>query len=390
MITTVLIWGFATAAPFSSYGGELRIEDQARTNRPTCHPLSLSDTVSQHAAFEPLFDAHGQPVLARGVPAADHDGAGEVEIQLRTQVRLHDGGVLTADHVVEALVLAARNGCLDLLPLLDGEPEQAIESDPVLASVRIQLRHRPSGWPALLSSAPIAIRKESVWLGTGPFSFGTDRLVAFPAHRSGRPFLDAIVFAPSGMAARASESGSYVADTYLQIDAGSDVVRFIRAVVDPEALVGFVPYSARPARTLRGPLPEVPARNVFDLDVPADGAVPQRVLERLQLDLARAGLSVTLRRRASGPESDLRILRVWSDTQTPPFLRQLRPLHNRLPPDQLREAILSGSVSRLQATAVEAGILPLYSVHYRVPQPLAQTSELADWSDPRRPGHLRP
>jgi hypothetical protein len=375
----VIAW-WVMAAPFLTYGGELVVAEPLTAVRPTCRPADLATSVAVPAVFEPLFDASGAPVLARaGIETAEG-----VEVQLPTDARLHDGSLLTANDVQRALVRAAKLGCLDLSPWLVDHPTQAIRADPLLASVRVRLRTRPAGWRSLLASALIAVRRNGRWWGTGPFAGEGPRLEAFAAHRRGRPYLDRIRFA----AARDSASlrftpgaeGPVVADVYLRIAGPPAVAAFVAQVLDPEVLVGFLGHPARAAGSRPPSAPPAPPSSARPLtfDVSPHARVARRALERIQLDLTRAGLPVELRRREPDSSSQMRLLVAWSRADQPPLLRQLRPLAPLLSEARRRRWLEFRSASDRRRASVAAGLVPLYSVHYAASSPAVE--DLANWT----------
>lgn len=194
-------------------GGELRV--QLAHLPATRDPRALGDddgAVLAGCLYEGLTawgDGEPQPALARDW-ARDDDGR-RWSFALRADATFHDGSRCDAAAVRQSLQRLAdpRESPFawilsDLLGWDDFSTGRTAELEGLLVvdAGQIELRFAipVADLPARLALpvAGIARRAGPEWLGTGPFRFesavpGEVRLVAFEAHRAGRPHLDRII-----------------------------------------------------------------------------------------------------------------------------------------------------------------------------------------------------
>jgi hypothetical protein len=311
----------AGAAPRPIYGGELALDSAPPPARDPSTPARDVPTwlVRLHA-LEPLYRSRPggelEPVLANGPPRLEK---GALVVPVRPGVVAHDGSPVDG---------AAVAGWLEALRGAPGRPEliRAFMSGPVTTTpdgteVRVP-------WSGDLEAAKAALRDPALrwWasrpsgaVGSGPFRFTPRRdedepaLVAFEAHRDGRPFLDAVTLSPdlAGVAARTAghvqpdARGPFEATWYLAVGPGlararPELAAALDGALDRRRLLGrfgAAPLRPAPARadreadgTIRA-VPPLTERSLLALD-----ALPADYVERLQLELTRLGVRVTVER----------------------------------------------------------------------------------------------
>jgi hypothetical protein len=305
-------------------------------------PESLAEDSANQAVYEPLYtiaaNAAPEPVLAAG-PAVLQGN--EVTIKLRRGVILHDGSELDAERVITALLRPG--GPLGTLLFVSGARQRAATGNGNVGiratapdTLVFTLIAPYEGLPLLLAEpgAEIAVPSGDRLIGTGPFKITASsadrvRLEPHPFHRDGRPFLDAlelkrhvsrsgvvsllrrgeatIVFGAPEPASGALEGTPelLVLDASKRPFAGLDEIAhhdLLDAALPRERLAArFLGASARPASRLdgkSGPPEKAPGATKMSatLRVPKDAAIAHRFLERLQLDLLRGGVTVTIDR----------------------------------------------------------------------------------------------
>lgn len=344
----------AESAPRPHYGGEvvLHVFGPPLSLNPHLAPTSADRTV-QAALFEPLYrlgpDDSLEPVLASGPPEIDGK---RVFIPLRQGVRLHDGQLLTPQRAAQSLQSKLHSsGAHVLTPVAGfyeayaGRGNLGLTADGPRHGLRFELLEPYEGFVRLLTCSHAAITVPSDRaqreVGTGPFTLerrsarGGVHLVAFVEHWRGRPYLDRVVFRiqasrsnASAWARRAEPSWLFGVpdargirpETLHWPDAASSPAPLSRRVlrlpqgVPPQAIEAalgrerlvrrFMDGEAQPTSRLLG---SGPATNA-----PPDGrglqALSARLVvsqsdrpswpfaQRVQLDLLRVGVSVTLER----------------------------------------------------------------------------------------------
>ena len=311
----------AGAAPRPIYGGQLAVET---ARAPAVDPAAPSRDVPAWLirlhALEPLYRARAdgalEPVLAAGPPRLED---GELVIPVRAGVVAHDGSTIDAGAVARWLemVRATPTGPARLAPFMSGP----VTGHRDAAEVRVP-------WAGDLDDAKAALRDPALrwWastpagvIGSGPFRVaptaggGRGGLAAFDEHRDGRPFLDAVHLS-AGLARVAGSSaghvqpdvaGAFEAAWYLAV--GPELERrhpglaaALDGALDRARLVGrfgatrLRPTPADAGRRSDGE-PRTPPR-IADRSLLALDALPADFVERLQLELTRVGVRVTVER----------------------------------------------------------------------------------------------
>lgn len=397
----------ALAAPPPSYGGELvAYVLGGPLSLGHGEPRSLAEATLRAAVFEPLYAQDDQgtvlPILADGPPRLEGTTA---LIPIRAQVVLHDGRLLTAERVIAALV--AKDGPAESWWFLAGrtpaERRASIQLHPSGSAVQLTLM-APFPDLARALAAPgrgLDFGGNGLAVGSGPFRVEQPvgegpRLLPFLGHRDGRPYVDALTFrrlaSRAGVVSllRRGEAtvlfgaaerghGAPSPDEVLVLDAGAapllglDAAQhhdLFDAILERERIVQrFFPEDTRSARRLDGATgpaatsqaPAIPPGAKLTLRVEKDTPVPLRFLERLQLDLLRRGLTVTLARepgdaRALGLEWEI----VWAGPDADPIdrLSQLVAVARRhgrpLPLSPEQAATFISATRDARATQVEA------------------------------------
>lgn len=298
-------------------------------------PLSLAEVSLRAAVYEPLYrlDAHGavEPVLAAGPPIVEGQA---ITVPIKSGVVLHDGRPLEPTLVAEVLAAELNRGLWFAEAVVAHPKERAIV---LTTSAPFPGVDRALASPSLLLNFDRGARR----IGSGPFQVGNSpsgvwRLEAFLDHRDGRPYADALTF--RRLASRAgvvsllrrgeatllfgaSPKGSAPAAPLevLVLDAGARPLRGLDQAAHHDLLSGlldrersvdrFFGEGAKATTRLDGVVelrppataPPIPPGAQLILRVPKDAAVPLRFLERLQLDLLRRGITVTLQREDGPP-----------------------------------------------------------------------------------------
>lgn len=215
----------------ASYGGAL-------IGSLTSEPASLDPTrAHSHAEltlvgllFDSLYALDGSsaptPRLARGLPEFDRVGT-TARIDVRADVRFHDGAALTVADVVASLRRARAAGALPGVTSID-ERGGKVELSLAAASPDLALL---LATPAAAITGGGKAPSASAAIGTGPFALAAVeraarrvKLVAFDDHVRGRPFLDTVQldwFADgAGEARRYEAGGAHVASRGASVFAG--------------------------------------------------------------------------------------------------------------------------------------------------------------------------
>jgi len=359
-------------APHPAYGGRLVHGLEAPDLDGPCDRASPQALLASALAFEPLVDRDGDLILARELRVED-DG---LTVLLRTDVETHEGRKSSAAFVAEALRRSAAS--CGLTGRLAGRPEDAIVFDPLLASVRLKLAELPPDPAAWLSQAPIAVRSDGQWRGTGPFRLDSGTLVAFPGHRDGRPYLDALVFDPGAEGPRPAANGPLRVDWYLRVvDRDQSLTQALSAVVPNEALLRFLPQGAKALQSPRSDAGPAPAGRWRLADAPA---LPDPFLARLQLDLSRAGLMLELA-RSRRPSPHLVFMPVWSFSDAADTERWLAALRAS---EGLAPEVLARLAAEPEAPWAEAfdraGLVPIATWRVALPAGPADPRRSPDWT----------
>lgn len=357
----------AHAAPRPRYGGAVTAHVFGPPVSATPNEARTTADRTAHAArFEGLFSLRGgevRPVLARAVPVRR---GRRIVVNLRPGVTLHDGRPLTAGLVAAALEQKRGTSAAFVLA-----PVAAIHADETQLSLHIDLVAEFDEYPRMLTSAHARIAAPAdggALVGTGPFLRSDPkarsealRLTPFLEHRAGRPYLDALLLAPSPSRAATFSPGRGVAEhvllgrpdrrrgrptpaanpapnpappvelTLVRCGDSQLVPAVDRALSRARLVRRFMDDSAQPVRRLlptlaRGARPAGPISK-------AGNAAPRRLLvaetdragwsfaKRVQLDLLRHGVPTELERvdaatharRARAPGSDLVLTTVLVD-----------------------------------------------------------------------------
>ncbi len=309
-----MIWMFLLlASPRPHYGGELPIHVYGAPES------SAAQATLDRQIFEPLYRRQGDtlvPVLAAGAPSFED---GTLRIPLRREVARHDGQPLTP----EALRLALLAWQTRAPHLLWGV--QQLGGEYQIRSIDDALLITPAFGPELLlellasRDALVAIAKDDGWVGTGPFRRQPDQsLVPFEGHRDGAPYLARIrvthfasKFGAESVAKRLEQglvfgvgNGSALPIkewVVLRVGPGADraaLVSAVDAALDRRQMARALGPEATEARTLgrveAAPRPATMPRQAATLFVSRESPLPLRLLERIEYDLIRAGLAVTI------------------------------------------------------------------------------------------------
>jgi len=174
----LLLVAVAEARTRPHYGGTVRVESSSTTNAVGLVTESLT-----------AVDATGraQPLLATRWES--QNGARRWEFWLRPNVRFHDGKVLTAADVVQALNAKG------------GAPWRTLRADG--AAVVFECDDAQPLLPAVLALPEFAIARTDsagAMVGTGPFRMNgaagaTTKLIAFDDYWQGRAYLDSVELA---------------------------------------------------------------------------------------------------------------------------------------------------------------------------------------------------
>lgn len=364
----------AAAAPRTPYGGTviafawgapLAIDPRAWR---TAADLSLA-----RAVFEPLYgiDEKGEllPVLARGLPEIRGK---QVIVPLHEGLVFHDGRPVTAAAVAAWLetlaepesraahVLLAVKGAREKLAG-DGTSRLAIQARSEDLSLVFELAQPYAEFPRLLASPHAAIAapraagegasdrtetRGASMFGTGPYMFSSAgkasneeiiSLSPFLGHRSGRPFIDALIVRESvsrfGTVSQLKRGDAVVVFGVPDVKAAKhhEIVPWSRARLPLELVVlsigrkreglrseraysalstalnrstlarRFLGAGAEPISTLFGELKErelsgdtPPLRTEATLIASKEDHAARRIAERVQLDLLRAGVTVVI------------------------------------------------------------------------------------------------
>ncbi|MBK6684106.1 MAG: hypothetical protein IPG45_06495 [Deltaproteobacteria bacterium] len=363
----------AQAAPPIPPGGEVvTYVLGGRLELGSDEPLSLAEFSLRAAVYEPLyrFNSEGQvePVLAAGPPIIE---GLTTTIPIKSGVVLHDGRDLEPALVAEALAAELNRGLWFAQGVVAHPKDRAIVLTTLAPFEGID---RALASPSLL----LHFDRGPGRIGSGPFQVGSApngvwRLDPFLAHRDGRPFLDALTW--RRLASRAgvvsllrrgeatvlfgaSPKGSAVAAPLevLVLDAGARPLRGLDQAAHHDLLSGLLDRARwvdrffgegtkatsrldgvaedRPPETS----PPIPPGAQLTLRVPKDAPVPLRFLERLQLDLLRRGITVTLQRE-DGPPGGLLLdwEPCWAGPEADPIdrlssLLSVSRRHGREPP----------------------------------------------------------
>lgn len=331
-----LSFGSAAAAPPARYGGSLGLEGVRGLDAPSTATPAL--ITASGARFEGLYartDAGCVPQLAE---APIEWSADRARIRLRPKLALHDGRVLGASEVVAWLERALRSGspAAHLAPFVRGGLDW-LEGRGDGPAVRIvDERTLELGLIAPLPELECLLARpemrvfardsRGVPVGTGPFARhprDPSRLVAFTAHREGRPFLDELVLGGgSPSTARlgfgAGRSCPNVRELLVlavgRLSPPVEAWQRVASAIDRQRLVDrFLPPGSAPAHGLLEegmpvPAPSGPANGTLHavLVVPEDLPGGLALAQRAQLELLRAGVSVTLESRTRGAVEALR------------------------------------------------------------------------------------
>jgi peptide/nickel transport system substrate-binding protein len=408
LLVAVLAPGAADAGSRPRYGGSLAVSLPGVPG--TTDPALAEDTAGLFVAAQlhqpPLGrDADGRlvPVLLARIPEPE-DGGRTFRLELRPGLRFHDGTPITARDLADTLTrvgdgaLRSPHAAL-VLPLAALEVES-----PTVVVVRLAVPY--PRWPEALAELGLSVTTRGPGgsrIGCGPFlpaDTGDGRLLAFPGHAAGRPFLDEVVPLP-GQAGEVDLAPATPAllSTYLFVsrsrpDARALAARLDRALDRKELVRTFVPGDALPQTSLlpppldpapvagpglRGPtrLAPGPLVLVFDADAPGHRAVA----ERIQLRLHEAGLEARLepetgarvRERLASRDYDLALARALSPRDpglalaTPLVLggereTALLALRDRRLAGDAPEAALAAARSRAASFRGAVPIVPLYAV----------------------------
>lgn len=336
--TVTLASNHVWAAPPERYGGSLGAYIFGPI--PSLNPGridSAADATLQAALFEPLFRStpNGDTAAHLAEGPLQWFGDRTVLLTLKPNIRRHDGLELDAEGVVawfhRLSQPGSRAGFL-ALPIEGGRGRLRGTKGRLAVravgpySVEVKLAYRYPFLEALWASpeAGVAIPVENRTLvGTGPFTPDARdplRVVAFPQHREGRPFLDAIEVRPIGsslgiqsLAERGNVGlvfGTYQqscrGNVYLALalhDGDSSLRGTVDAAINRKRLTRrFLPPGALPVRSFLGlkalaPAPRTSLRGPVNLWVPRGIPGGTDLAKRIQLDLLRAGVRATIQHR---------------------------------------------------------------------------------------------
>ncbi len=335
----------AIGAPRTPYGGALvgyvwsALESEATVERALYEPLYTLDV-----------EGHLVPRLADGPPAVDGN---RVTISLRPHLSAHDGTPVTAAGVAAWLTSLARRDArasFIVLPIA-GAAERISGRDVALRAMAldettllIELAHPHPDYARLLAGAQAGVKLPG-GAGAGPFQDsgaaekGGVVLVPFLQHFVGRPFLDRVELRPlasrfgttaiakkdqAALVFGTPDSGrpepvralawpSFAPREVLVLSIGErlaarrpELVTALDAAVNRGRLASrYLDGEATPAFTFlegkappEGPEPP-PAGIEARLLVAKEARAGHRFAERVQLDLHRAGVIVTIERRST-------------------------------------------------------------------------------------------
>jgi peptide/nickel transport system substrate-binding protein len=189
----LICWRAGEVAGRPHYGGTLRVEmrETVRSLDPDDKPANRLESVAKDKLmallFEPLvrLDENGRPQAVLALSWQQNSEGKQWRFRLRTDVKFHDGSVLTPEEAATALRSSADGW--KITALRDG---LLIESDASMPDLLFDLA-QPSH--SIFFRAP-----DQTLSGTGPFQLAKwepGRQAVFTAneqHWAGRPFLDAV------------------------------------------------------------------------------------------------------------------------------------------------------------------------------------------------------
>lgn len=341
-LVALLLAAPAHAAPRTPYGADILMYVFGRPTTLVPQDLATpADATLQTLVYERLYRIDGAgaltPELASGPPTID---GRTVTVPVRTDVVLHDGRLLAAPMIADAL---RRLGASDARSTYVGALVTGLTvRDDALV---FELAAAHVDFVRLLASAHAGVAVPAVgragFVGSGPFSFtsksarGTIQLAPFLQHRRGRPFADRVRMRPhaSRFGAAALAKGDEAAFVFgvpdtkgrarndlakaapqelLVLAVGAavraerpSIARTIDLAIDRRRLTRrFLEADATPARRLVARAWEsseeaaATDRVTLSLLVSRDARAGHRFAERLQLDLLRAGITVRIERLA--------------------------------------------------------------------------------------------
>jgi hypothetical protein len=347
---SVLLTPAASGAPPPRYGGELKIT--ALGAAPVIDPTQgedLADATAALAVFERLYAPSPagppRPQLAAGPPETIEPG--RVRIPIRPRVLRHDERLLDARAVAAWLRRLARPGHAAghlVLPIDGGRARlegrdvplavRAVEGRFVEIDLVFPYPHLDRLW-ARPEAALVLDGPEDRPLGTGPFAVdesAAERLVFFPYHRGGRPFVDAIAL--RGVASRflvdaardrddavvfgsrrapCPGARSFVVLSAGRLETARAAIFHAHRHIDRRRIVErYLGPSARPVDSFfdggQAPPPLARAPDFSPTTLIVSRSLPggRDVAKRVQLDLVRADLPTTIERRAEDAARRLR------------------------------------------------------------------------------------
>jgi peptide/nickel transport system substrate-binding protein len=210
-VSLLVFWGAGEINGRPRYGGTLRVEmlETVGSLSPVQWPANVQESAAKEnlisLLFEPLvrLDANDRPQSALAI-SWQHDSQGKRwRFRLRTDVKFHNGSLLTPETAAAALQILAT----DWKASAQGDA-LLIESDKPMPDLLFHLAGARHSIFLRVSDQEIA--------GTGPFQLAQWQpgrraiLIANEQHWAGRPFLDSIVI----------EMGRSPADQRMDLDLG--------------------------------------------------------------------------------------------------------------------------------------------------------------------------